>query len=218
MVIGILSVLVAIVLPLPRMVRTAALKRQAKVEATALAQAAIRYKSEYGFWPGEMMAYNNEELIERHKDTPVNILARIVAGPKDFTDELGLELNGVEVDGKAYSLYLNTNEVFKAFNMVGYPNGSGRYKSNPLNPKMISFLDLKNATDFENVNFLDPWGEPYRLVMGLPPRNWYPVTPKGNKSIIIVAVSNATAFAYSLGPKGDMPGNTNYIFSAGVGR
>jgi type II secretory pathway pseudopilin PulG len=54
-VIGVLTVLLAIMLPTIKTVRSASLRNRAQAEATALAQAAVHYKTEYGFWPGQLM-------------------------------------------------------------------------------------------------------------------------------------------------------------------
>ena len=221
MVIGILAVLLAIVLPIPRLVRTAALKKQAKVEATALAQAAIRYKSEYGFWPGEVVCTGPGQPVEFHPDLSGDqIFGVIVSGPREFTQHISSKGNS-SLD----ILRLSTNEVYRAFSTVGYPSGKG-YDVNLLNPKAIPFLELTNETDIESVCFPDPfknpqnpWGQPYRLVMGLNPRSRFEFSVYRNNDpsdvIYEAAVSNVTAFAFSVGPGGR--GNTNYIFSAGVG-
>ena len=216
MVIGILSVLLAIVLPIPRMVRTAALKKRAKAEATALAQAAIRYKAEYNFWPGERIpSPGNPLLTDPHPDLTAQdkIIGVIVSGPREFTENIQAR-GGSSLD----ILRLNTNEVYRAFSMVGYPQGDG-YDINPLNPKAIPFLELKNETDFNIVSYPDPWGQPYRIVMGLNPKSRFEftVTAANDPNTILhyVAVSNVTAFAFSIGT--GLRGNTNYIYSAGVG-
>jgi len=211
-VIGILSVLLAIVLPIPRMVRQAALKKKARVEATALAQAAIRYKAEYGFWPGELVCKRDD--VPRYENQPNQIIGVIVSGPREFTQNIQAQGNNTNLD----ILRLDTNEVYRAFSTVGYPEASG-YGINLLNPKAIPFLELKEETDIELVNYPDPWGQPYRLVMGLNPKSVFifTVTQNNDPSVVIhrVAVSNVTAFAFSIGT--GLRGNTNYIYSAGVG-
>ena len=210
-VVGVLSILLAIVMPSLTQARTATFKKQARVEATALAQAAIRYKAEYGFWPGEVV-WDSDDSVKIHPNSSdTQMYGAIIAGPESFTQNIETREG---MDAPAI-LHLNTNEVFQAFSTVGYPEGAG-YKRNPLNPKMISFLDLKNETDFNNVNFVDPWGESYRLVMGLNPRSRFTFTVKnGEVSLYEVSVSNVTAFAFSLGPSSLR--STNYIYSAGVG-
>ena len=211
-VVGVLSILLASVMPALKQVRTATLKKQAKVEATALAQAAIRYKAEYGFWPGEVV-WSSDDSVKSHPDSDVSAMyGAIISGPESFTSKI----ESREGSGTLSLLQLNTNEVFQAFSTVGHPDGSGGYKSNPLNPKIIPFLDLKNETDFNNVSFPDPWGEPYRLIMGLNPRSEFIFrVTSGDTSLYEVSVSNVTAFAFSIGPSGSR--STNYIYSAGVG-
>jgi len=217
-VIGILSVLLAIILPIPRMVRTAALKKRAKAEATALAQAAIRYKAEYNFWPGEIVYESPGSKLEYYNKLGIDqIVGVIVSGPREFTQNIKT-LQSAPGSSSLDILRLDSNQVYRAFSMVGYPQGGG-YDINPLNPKAIPFLELKNEADIEIVNYPDPWGQPYRLIMGLNPKSRFEftVTAANNPNTILhyVAVSNVTAFAFSAGPGGR--GNTNYIYSAGVG-
>jgi prepilin-type N-terminal cleavage/methylation domain-containing protein len=207
MVIGVLAVLLAILMTAPRTVREAAFKKRAKVEATALAQAAIRYKAEYGFWPGEML-YETPTTTRAHPSMPIPA-GMIAVGPADFTSKITTSA------GALGYLQLNSNEVYQAFSTVGFPNGTG-YAINPLNPKAIPFLDLKNEADFNIVTFPDPWGQPYRLVMGLNPKSMFTFSVTlNNNPVYNVSVSNVSAFAFSLGPSTFQ--STNYIYSAGVG-
>jgi len=207
-VLGVLAIVLASIFPVVRSTRTATLQKRAKAEATVLAQAAIRYKAEYGFWPGEMV-YKDETSVKINDAMPIPCLL-IAAGPERFTSRIRGE-NG----GPVQFLALNTNEVFQAFSVVRYLDAGGKYKPNPLNPKRIPFLELKHEEDFRFVNFPDPWGEPYRLIMGLNPRSRFTFYVTRNETPVYeVSVSNVTAFAFSLGPYGN--NSTNYIYSAGV--
>lgn len=209
MVIGVLSVLLAIVLPTIKTVRAATLRRQAAAEATALAQAAIRYKTEYGFWPGQLE--HNDDLSVRLNsriDKPDGMLNLIVCGPEDFTTDIEVDIDDPNI------LKITDNAVYQAFCTVGPATGSDR-PLNPLNPKGIPFLQLFNEADFERVDYADPWGRPYRLVMGLHPRSTFTVRVKRDDTVIYSKpVSNTVAFAFSVGPDGAR--STNYIYSAGV--
>jgi len=214
-VVGVLSVLLAIVLPIPQKVRTAAFKKQARVEATALAQAAVRYKAEYGFWPGEVVYEANAQPVKFHPDMDRDkIIGVIVSGPREFTQNIQPRGTSSSLD----ILRLDTNEVYRAFCMVGYPRGVG-YDINPLNPKGIPFLELTHETNIDFAHFPDPWGQPYRLIMGLNPKSifTFSVYQNNNPANILheISVSNVTAFAFSVGPGGR--GNTNHIYSAGAG-
>ena len=221
-VVGVLSMLLAIVMPIIKQSRVAVYRKQAKVEATALAQAAIRYKAEYGFWPGEVV-YDTESSVKPHPTAGGQMYGAIVVGPASFTQRINAKGGGTASD----LLHLNTNEVFQAFCTVGKHNGSSGYARNPLNPKMISFLDMlwpetaprgrlaSSMMDFDNVDFVDPWDEPYRLIMGLNPRTRFTFEITQNGAMVHeVSVSNVTAFAFSLGERGSR--STNYIYSAGV--
>lgn len=209
MVIGVLSVLLAIILPTIKTVRAATLRKQAAVEATALAQAAIRYKTEYGFWPGQLIRKDDLTVQLNTKiDKKDEMLNLIVCGPTTFTDDLKVDMPDPNI------LKLNDNEIFQSFCTVGPTSGTD-HPSNPLNPKAIAFLQLENEADFNAVDYPDPWGQPYRLVMGLHPSTVFTVHVKRNNVVVYdFPVSNAIAFAFSLGPEGDQ--STNYIYSAGV--
>jgi len=213
-VISMLSVLLAIILPVIQSVRTATLKKRARAEATALAQAAIHYKAEYGFWPGQAV-YDTPTTVKGHPDLPLNQMVGMIAvGPETFTSRIDVKSSS----GTPDFLRLNSNEVYQAFSTVAYPVGTG-YEPNPLNPKGIQFLDLTNETDFRYVSYPDPWGQPYRMIMGLNPRSTFSFHVYRNNNpderLYEVSVSNVTAFAFSLGPNSTF--STNYIYSAGVG-
>ncbi len=210
MVIGVLSVLLGIVLPTITTVRAAALRRQAAAEATALAQAAVRYKAEYGFWPGQLERKDNLSVKLNQKiGNPDAILHLIVCGPEEFTDDIEVEITDPNI------LKINDNAVYQAFCTVGPASGSD-HPLNPLNPKGIPFLPLTNENDFERVDYPDPWGRPYRLVMGLHPRSVFTVKIKRDDTVIYEKpVSNTVAFAFSIGPVTADRGD-NYIYSAGV--
>jgi type II secretory pathway pseudopilin PulG len=211
MVVGVLSLLLAAVVPTIKTVRTAALRRQAAAEATALAQAAIRYKAEYGFWPGQVVPHASDPYSVRLNpkiERQDAILHLIVCGPEEFTNDIEVEITDPNI------LRINDNAVYQAFCTVGPSSGSD-YPLNPLNPKGIPFLPLTNENDFERVDYPDPWGRPYRLVMGLHPETVFTVTIKRDNTVIYEKpISNTVAFAFSRGPAG--PNNTNYIYSAGV--
>jgi len=210
MVIGVLSVLLAIILPTITTVRASALRRQAAAEATALVQAAIRYKTEYGFWPGQLERKGDLEVRPNSKiDNQDAILHLIVCGPEEFTDDIEVEITNPNI------LRINDNAVYQAFCTVGPASGSD-YPLNPLNPKGIPFLPLTNENDFERVDYPDPWGHPYRLVMGLNPRSVFTVKIKRDSTVIYEKpISNTVAFAFSIGPTAADRG-VNYIYSAGV--
>jgi len=213
MVVGVLSVLLAMILPVPGMVREATKKKVAKVEATALAQAAIRYKAIYGFWPGEMV-YNTPTSTRIHPDIDMSIpVGAIIVAFDALPNKPTLTYSGPPP--LLLDFYKpHSNAVYQAFSTVGRPEGGG-YGINPLNPKAITFLDLKCETDFDNVHFADPWGRPYCLIMGLDPKSLFRFMTTLNNSTFVVAVSNVTAFAFSAGPPTLF--TTNYIYSAGVG-
>ena len=208
-VIGVLSILLAVVLPTIKTVHAAALRKKAQVGATALAQAAIRYKTEYGFWPGQLTRKDDLSVQLNNKIAKKDdMLHLIVCGPEDFTNDIKVDIDDPNI------LKINDNAVYQAFCTVGPSSGSAR-PLNPLNPKGIPFLKLVNEADFERVDYADPWGRPYRLIMGLHPRSTFTVKVKRGSTVIYEKpVSNTIAFAFSVGSVD--PNSTNYIYSAGV--
>lgn len=216
-VLGVLSTLLAIILPTIKTIRTATLKRRAALEATALVQAAIRYKMEYGIWPGQAVTRGSDEihvrmnpslpdqqmhpvLISRNGDTSLTL---------NFTTD-NPDIQIAYVDQGEYS-----NAVFRAFARARQNNTT--ITPNPLNPKGIEFLSLEHEGDFERVTFNDPWGNPYVLFMGLNPNSTFTHDYQINYNNVSrnyrTVVSNTICFAYSRGTV-----NTpNYIYSAGVG-
>ena len=92
-VLGMVSVLLAIALPAMRAVHTASLKRRAAAEATELVQGALRYKEAYGFWPGEVkLVSDSDTKVKLHEDTPEqNGLKRatlVISAPEDILENL----------------------------------------------------------------------------------------------------------------------------------
>ena len=215
MVISVLSVLLAITLPTIKTVREAALRKQAKAGATALAQAAIRYKTEYGFWPGHVVR-KDDFSVELYPDLPNQPFHPVIVSrngdttvkldPPDNTDT-----QLAYVDGSAAP-----NAVYRAFARVWQESPTATPRDNPLNPRGIFFLDLQHENDINRVSYPDPWGRPYVLLMGLNPLTTFTHEIKNENGNVIArhSVSNQIAFAFSRGFPG--PNNTNYIYSAGV--
>lgn len=213
-VVGVLSMLLAIILPTIKTVRTAALRKQAMADATTLAQAAIRYKTEYGFWPGQLESKNESEGTVRLRSefqTSDTWLSGIISRYEN-TDFTVTTTTGTE------PIYIDDNSAYQSFRRAGDKSGN-TFKANPLNPKGIRFLDLKNEDAANTVCFPDPWGREYILIMGLNPRSTFRHTvtvQDGSTPSYTVSVSNVIAFAFSFGPDGSS--STNYIYSAGVRR
>ncbi len=208
LVIGVLSLLLAIILPTIKTVRAHALVNRAKLEATVLAQAAIHYKSVYGFWPGQVVE-KDADTVKLGSDfgsqtwTPV-IISRYL------NDSFTVSTSGAD---PIYLKENNGNGVYRAFRRVGEKQGT-TFKPNPLNPKGIHFLDLENEGDPLTVNFPDPWGHGYILFMGLNPKSTFTHTVTAGTSTHSFTVNNTIAFAFSFGPDG--ANSTNYLYSAGV--
>ena len=220
MVVGVLSILMAIVLPTIKPIHTATLKKRAQIEATALAQAAIRYKTEYGFWPGQLQPNNDAQGSLRLNDAVPKkdeLLVLIAHGPQEIIDKIEVrDSAGSKVDDPNLLKLYDDNKpngrlLYQAFSTVGYA-ASPPYPINPLNPKAITFLDLKQENDHVNIDYRDPWDQSYVLIMGLNPRQTYWFEVKDTS--IRQTVSNQIAFAYSQG--NPVHRGTNLIYSAGA--
>lgn len=217
-VIGIMSILLAIALPTIKSVRLAAERRKAAIQATLLTQAIIKYKDVYGFWPGQLMVTGNAgsanptlELREEFKNkdwTPV-IISR-------FGNSTGGNKFEVTADSGATPIYLDENFLYRALSVIDAENMSNNlYLPNPLNPKQIEFINLNHETDANKVGFLDPWGQEFIVFMGLSPRSRFTYTHSINQAANYrISVSNSTAFAFSRGPDGSQ--SRKYIMAEGV--
>jgi len=208
-VIGVLSILFSILLPVFHTARKATLKARAKIEATTLAQAVVQYKNVYGYWPGTVKEVDANR-VQANVFTPDN-------RPSNYTDwplvsRFGNETFKVSIrtqDGSTSEAnYINDNLLYRSllpFNTKYTDN------LNPLNPRRFRFVEMKHETQPNLVSLPDPWTNQYVVVMGLLPTTQY--TFANNGQTILIA-SNLTAFAFSWGAQGN--GATNYIFSAGV--
>lgn len=222
--VGVFSILLAILLPTVTTVHRSALNRQAQAGATMLAQAAMRYHSEYGFWPGEVVAKDSSGGVMVNDDLPASVRNGIdfcpllISGPKEFVDKIESTTDDEHGGNNADIFKLYSNEVYRAMARVDLTQ-NGTRKTNPLNPKGIRFLDLSRENEIDFVDYPDPWGKPYILFMGLRPNSTFTHTVKSSvdgSTSYEVTISNVTAFAFSLGEKGS--GSTNYIYSAGATR
>lgn len=207
-VIGVLSVLLAIVLPTIKTVRAAVLRNRAEAGATALAQAAIRYKNVYGFWPGQLKEKDDDTAELRPEFRGLSgFIPVIISGPQTFTSKI--QSSG----GSGDPIPLNENEVCQSFRRTGNKDGA-LFKPNPLNPKSIQFLELSDETEREKAGFADPWGRNYVLFMGLNPGSTFTRTVTIGTAAYTFSVKNTIAFAFSFGPDGES--STNLLFSAGA--
>jgi len=218
MVIAVLSILLAIAMPTIKTAREAALRKQAAAGATALVQAAIRYKNEYGFWPGQVVPHDSDKTLVKINpnlpDQPWQPV--IISRGGDTTFDLNLTTGDASIEIAYVDNATAPNAVCRAFARVWQESPTTAPNDNPLNPRGISFLDLQHENNINNVAYPDPWGRPYVLLMGLNPRTMFTheIKDAGGNVIARHSVSNQIAFAFSRG----FPGlaNTNLIYSAGV--
>jgi prepilin-type N-terminal cleavage/methylation domain-containing protein len=214
-VIGVLSILLAIALPTVKSVRMAAERKKAEIQATLLTQAVLKYKDVYGFWPGQLEVTSSgggTPQVQLSADFKNKTSSPVIISRFNNTD-FEVQSSGDE------PIYLGEggqrqNQLYQALNIIDPENqkSDGLYQPNPLNPRQIKFVDLENITDIDEIGFPDPWGQEFIVFMGLNPRNRF--TYEQRQPSYRITVSNCTAFAFSRGPDGDRSGK--FIMAAGV--
>lgn len=217
-VIGIMAILLGIALPTIKSIRLAAERKKAAIQATLLTQAVIKYKDEYGFWPGQLKVANssnraNPKLEVRQSFKTQEWTPLIISRFGNSTGDNKFE---VKVNGGSKPVYFDENYLYRALNPIDAENKDGNlYLPNPLNPKQIEFIKLDNVASFDTTGFEDPWGQEFIVFMGLNPRGRFTYTYSLNGSVNYrISVSNCTAFAFSRGPEGSQ--SSKYIMAAGV--
>ncbi len=200
-----LATLFALILPAVKLSIRTAQKRQAAADATALAQAVLRYRQTYGFWPDADVQPPGDE------DAPPTTLLVVDEVPawadKDFP---GWSTGVTRLDHAAVIRALLPGEDSDA------------------NPRRIRFLDIPDARIDGDGRFLDPWGVPYALVIHPPVEHDAsdPEPDNGSPSVGGRPVGWSDVVAFSFGPPGRVPDDDspysptagNLIFSAGVPR
>ena len=208
MVIGMLSALLAIVFPVFRKARDAAMRTQARNEATALAQAVLQYNNVYGYWPGTVKASGANLAINEDLNLSAETIGRpIVSRYSNTTFEVTATLSG-----NAETRYVDDNTLYRSL-LPFDATRAGAQNMNPLNPQRIRFIDMSSEHKPDKVSMPDPWGNQYVVVMGLNPSTYYPLLLKNTDPALNqrLSVSNLTAFALSCGPD-----RKSLIFSAGI--
>jgi len=211
-VMGVLSILLSILLPVFTTARKATLRARAKVQATALAQAVVQYKNVYGYWPGMVKESGSSGRLAENSDA---MQTTTLGWPlvSKFSNEWFTV--SVTTSGGAKPNYITDNLLYRSllpFDTIH----SGDKNENPLNPRRIRFIDLDNERSPDEASLPDPWGNEYIVVMGLSPSTTFTQEFKNDRDTLIqrLSVSNLTAFVVCLGPEGK--NSTNLIFSAGV--
>ena len=217
-VVGVMSILLAVAIPTVKSVRRAAERRKAAIQATLLTQAVIKYKDVYGFWPGQLEVAGNAGSAN-----PALKLRSEFDG-LDWTPVIISRFNNSDGDNKfevtassgTTPVYLDENYLYRALSVIDPENmNNNLYQPNPLNPKQIEFIDLDNEKDVDNMGFHDPWGQEFIVFMGLNPRSRFSYTHSINGTADYrLSVSNCTAFAFSRGPDGSQ--SRKYIMASGV--
>ncbi len=210
-VIGMLSVLLAIVLPIFRSTREAALRMRAKVEATALAQAVIQYKNIYGYWPG-MVTESGGNLTQV---TFPNTTPNWPLVSKFSNEWFNVNISTTSGGSSDEANYIVDNTLYRSLLQFDAEKPDKK-NLNPLNSRRIRFLELTDEQDPSRVALPDPWGNQYIVIMGLNPSTTFTYDFKNQSGALVqrLSVSNLTAFALSLGA--DTSKTNSYLFSAGA--
>ncbi len=212
-VIGMLSVLLAIMLPVFRSTREAALRMRAKVEATALAQAVIQYKNVYGYWPG-MVTESGGTLTQVTFPSP-STTPNWPLVSKYSNEWFKVYFSTTSGSSSYEANYITDNTLYRSL-LFFDAEKPDKNNLNPLNPRRIRFIELADEQDLSRVSLPDPWGNQYIVIMGLNPSTTLTYDFKDQNGTVIqrLSVSNLTAFALSLGA--DTAKTNSYLFSAGV--
>lgn len=198
-VILILAILFGLILPAVKLSARTAQKKQAAADATVLAQAVLRYRQTYGFWPGaETAAADPEDSYTLF----------VESGRPAWADP--------QTPAWTRAIPIAQNTVIRALIPA-----AGSLAADGANPRRIRFLDIPDARLDAEGRFLDPWGAPYAIVIHPPleaPAGGEPEPGVGPK-IAGRPVGWSEVVAFSFGPPGrTISAADNLIFSTGVPR
>jgi type II secretory pathway pseudopilin PulG len=182
----ILGLLMALVLPALRLVQRSTETRRARAEATALAQAIMHYRQEYGHWP---LADDAQVPDSTEESTTSSLHAS-----QDFPGWLS---QGVR---DSLSHALGTRAYIPQSDLIAMLTTNRIH-----NPRSTLFLELQEDSIDTSGRLVDPWRQPYVVIMD-PPSALGPWRI-GNESVV--------AFSFGP-PATGWKGITNLIFSAGV--
>ena len=211
-VMGVLSILLSILLPVFHSARKASLRIRARIEATALTQAVIEYKNVYGYWPGMVKASGSQLQIAPTPNKPAGAIDwPLVSHFSNEWFKVYVTTSG-GASGQEAS-YVDDNTLYRSLLPFDTTHPGTEKNLNPLNPRRARFIELADEQTPSRVSLPDPWGNQYIVVMGLNPSTTFTHEFRNQDTTLIqrLSVSNLTAFALSLGAD-----KTNLIFSAGV--
>jgi type II secretory pathway pseudopilin PulG len=140
----VLATLFGLILPAMKLSIRTAHKKQATADATALAQAVIRYRQTYGFWPGP-------EAVGDDSAAPILIVGTNLPAWANLA-ALNLPAAGPAAGTRDLA------DVIRAL----LPSDDGA------NPRSIRFLDIPASRLSHDGLFIDPWGAPYAIVIHPP--------------------------------------------------
>ncbi len=210
-VIGVLSVVLSVLLPVFNKVREASLRAKARVEATALAQAVIQYKNVYGYWPGMVTEAGGALKIADAPNKPAGSIDwPLVSNYSNTWFKVSVRASDGSVNGEAS--YVTDNTLYRSLLPFDTRYAADNNR-NPLNPQRLRFLDLKDEEDPLQVSLPDPWGNQYIVVMGLNPSTVFTHDFQTENGDVLqrLSVSNLTAFVLSYGAD-----KKTLLFSAGI--
>jgi type II secretory pathway pseudopilin PulG len=141
----IIGVLIGLVLPAIRLVQRSSEKRRARAEATALVQAVMHYRQEYGHWP-----LATDDRFDPGGGTPSNLVAGVA------TTAMPGWLNA----GDKARIPANRIDQFEMIQALR--------PDSPFNPRAMAFLEIPDdSLDARDgvLRYVDPWRQPYVLIM-----------------------------------------------------
>lgn len=170
-VIAIIGILAGMILPVLAAAKTKALRTKAQIEVQDIANAIIKYDSDYSRFP---VSSPTQDAASKNR-SPAN------PNGSDFT--YGAAFNGGNVTIFQGSGIIQSNDEVIAIlmNLTNYPNGSGatannNYQKNPqktiyLSAKMSGYDPSQPGKPMPGVGndlvYRDPWGNPYVISMDL---------------------------------------------------
>jgi type II secretory pathway pseudopilin PulG len=137
----VLGLLIGLVLPAVRLVQRTSEKRRARAEATALVQAVMHYRQEYGHWPLAETLFPTAET---------NGVSTIVAGvdksdmPRWLSDLEKAALPPATID---------------QWQLIDALTNAAS------NPRAIPFIEIPADCLDTHGRFVDPWRQPYVVIM-----------------------------------------------------
>ena len=172
-VIAIIAILAGMLLPVLSSAKTAAKKKQARIDEQGIVTAIQAYDQDYGRFPITTPASgpNSEQKEANGNDFTTGYVQNPQTG-------ITWPASTAAYGNAGYSFDNNSNVVAILMDLTAYPNGTPTVNTNhQYNPKSVSYLTAKpsgwdasqGGTPLPGVDntgiYRDPWGNPYVITM-----------------------------------------------------